>query len=596
MYEGSRLAVLIAERELTNGERSLLGIVKFFGIECLALESAELESAHEQVIKHGVAGYSVLMSASRLAGALGTSEARQLPTLLKQAESLFVFDFDSSKDSGQLLQSLTGTPDAQIDIQGPSKRKVGVAPGIPAVCGPLSGVTAECSTENESRMFVGVRSADGFRSVMVARNGDVFFECRYQGSRLFLSVCGPSLDIDRSVDGSVFDIRRCFDSIVPVAFFLKSAFPAAFWKKQDVSAALIVDDPSIKRRYGFLDFDGVLGLMDRHNFCTTIAFIPWNWRRTNRRTAEVFRQNPNRYTLAVHGCDHTSHEFGTSSLPVLNQKIKTARYRAHRHLQRTGIPISPIMVFPQGVFSPEAARALKCNSFIAAVNTDVNAVGQAAPRTLVRELWDVAIMQHFSFPIFTRRYMSDGLENFAFDAFLQKPCLLVEHHEVFRDGARELTTFVDALNSLAGGVKWRSLEHAIMHSYLSQEKTDGCRRVRMFANVMVFENQSTEITTLLVAKRESDRSAIRVVRCNGDEVEYAWEAGLLQFRVDVPAKVAALIEVEYVDSLSESCVKESTRYRIGVAARRYLSELRDDSMSRSELVRGCAQTITRLLK
>jgi hypothetical protein len=37
------------------------------------------------------------------------------------------------------------------------------------------------------------------------------------------------------------------------------------------------------------------------------------------------------------------------------------------------------MVFPQGVFTPEALYVLKCNNFTAAVNTEVNPFGPAAP-------------------------------------------------------------------------------------------------------------------------------------------------------------------------------------------------------------------------
>ncbi len=103
------------------------------------------------------------------------------------------------------------------------------------------------------------------------------------------------------------------------------------------------------------------------------------------------------------------------------------------------MPHDHIMVFPQGMFSPEAGRALKLNGIVAAVNTEVAPSGGAANDTKIADLWDVAIMKYGSFPIFTRRYLTHGVENFAFDALLGKPCLMVAHHEVFKDRGRELS-------------------------------------------------------------------------------------------------------------------------------------------------------------
>ena len=43
-------------------------------------------------------------------------------------------------------------------------------------------------------------------------------------------------------------------------------------------------------------------------------------------------------------------------------------------------------------------------------------------------------MRYGDFSIFTRRYAHHGLENFAFDLLLGKACLIVCHHDFFKDG------------------------------------------------------------------------------------------------------------------------------------------------------------------
>ncbi len=591
----ARVAITIRGTEPTKSERRLEKIVDFFEIERRTL-TPELAAVEGRGTHGPSSPYTVLISAARLAELIPLESATgMMPGLLRQAESVFVFDFDGSPASRPLLGSLTGVADESVDIRRLSSPLASVSSGVPELCGALSGITAERSAADDGRTFVGVRRSDGFRSVISSGDGDVFFECRRAGARLFLSVAGPSLDIDGPVEGTYFDVRPFFSSIVPLVIFLKGAFAGAVGSGRVTSASLIVDDPILKRRYGFLRFGEVLAAMAKHDFSTTIAFIPWNWRRTNRQTADLFLQNDRRYSLAIHGCDHTAGEFGSRSLASLNHKIKAARRRADRHLQVTGVRVSPIMVFPQGVYSPEAAYVLKCNNFIAAVNTEVNPVGDGIPHTLVRELWDVAIMQYSSFPIFTRRYISHGLENFAFDAFLGKPCLLVAHHDVFKNEARDLIAFIGSLNSLAGGVRWGTLEQVITRSYVSRGGADGRRHIRMFANEIVLDG-SNQDEGVVVEKRESDRTTVARVICDRREVDWAWHSGVLRFRIDPPVRPASVVRVEYIDPIGNSSARESARYRIGVGVRRYLSEMRDDYICRSELMNRYADKVMRLLK
>ena len=193
---------------------------------------------------------------------------------------------------------------------------------------------------------------------------------------------------------------------------------------------------------------------------------------------------------------------------------------------------------------------------------EVNPFGDSMPRTEVRELWDLAITKYSGFPIFTRRYISHGLENFAFDAFLGKPCFLVAHHDVFKDNARELTIFVQSLNALHGGVYWRSLDDAIKRSYLTRENADGTIDVRMFANEMVLENRSASSGKTVITKREIDADAIKSVHCGQQEVEWSCTGGWLRFPVEIRPGQTAKIKVEYLDPFGESASSEGLKYRI----------------------------------
>ena len=585
------MAVRICAEEQTSSERSLGKIVDFFGIESRFVDARGLATVDPTTVSHGTP-YSVLVPASHLAPVVGAGGG--LPPLLRRAESVFVFGFDRSESSRGLLRALTSRPAADCAVRPVTGRRLAVTPKRPDICGSLSGLTVPLNATDDAHAFDGVRGCEDFSSLIGDDAGDVFFACRREGVPLLVSVAGPVLDIDEAPRASFFDVRDCFSSVVPLVAFLKREFPAAFGAPDVLGATLIVDDPSLKRRYGFLDFEGVLAAMRRHDFSTTIAFIPWNWWRTRPHTAALFRSHPERYSLAIHGCDHTAHEFGTRSAAVLQRKIGLALERAERHRRKTGLRVSPIMVFPQGVFSAEAAHALQRSSFMAAVNTEVHpSDGDDGPRTEVRELWRPAITKYSGFPIFTRRYMEHRLENVAFDSLLGKPCLLVAHHEVFKDGASNLIGFVDRVNAQIHPA-WNSLENVIRRSHLVHQTADGQQHIEMFANEMILHGRREAPETVVVTKVPT--AALSRVTCDGQEIPWERQGGRVRFRVDVPPASDALVRVQHDEPEAVDLAADGLRYRTRVLARRYLSEVRDDYVSRHPYLNDYAHRLMRLVK
>src|SRR5690242_8428366 len=109
--------------------------------------------------------------------------------------------------------------------------------------------------------------------------------------------------------------------------------------------------------------------MEKRKFSTSIAFIPWNFKRSDRSVAELFAANPGSLSLCVHGCDHTRGEFGGNDCDTLESKSRQALARMRMHRTRSGLGFDEVMVFPQGIFSTAAMKALKRSGFLAAVNS-----------------------------------------------------------------------------------------------------------------------------------------------------------------------------------------------------------------------------------
>ena len=74
---------------------------------------------------------------------------------------------------------------------------------------------------------------------------------------------------------SQLEAKDVFSGLLPAAMYLKAAFGPAAWHQERREACLIVDDPLLKERYGFLNFKTLVGLMDSLDFTTSIGFIPW---------------------------------------------------------------------------------------------------------------------------------------------------------------------------------------------------------------------------------------------------------------------------------------------------------------------------------
>jgi len=210
-------------------------------------------------------------------------------------------------------------------------------------------------------------------------------------------------------------------------------------------ACIIIDDPLLKENYGFLNYRKLLNLMDKHNFFTTIAFIPVNYNRTDNKIAALFQERADRFSLCVHGCDHTAGEFAKTDFNYLDHKVKLATARMIEHEKKTGIPFDRVMVFPQGKFSNIAMDVLKKHNYLAAVNTEASPVDG-----------------HLSsdFPFYLRYKLEDVIDCVC------EPIFIVIHHDYFKNGYQRLTDFVDVLNAKQKNIKWDSVGN-ILRQHLS---------------------------------------------------------------------------------------------------------------------------------
>ena len=254
------------------------------------------------------------------------------------------------------------------------------------------------------------------------------------------------------------------------------------------------------------------------------------------------------------------------------------------HKARTGIQHDPVMVFPQGIFSSVCPAVLKRNGFLAAVNTEIIPVDSANARTKIRDVWDVAIMTYQGFPIFTRRYAFHGLENFAFDLLLGKPCLIVCHHDFFKDGGSKLLELIENLNSLNCSLSWRSLGDVIRRACHRRVIGPAVEEVEMYGSELVVDNPSDQSIELRVRKREDQVDIVADMLVDGRPVIWLKKDDHISVLGKIPRRSEMNFQIAYRRQDDIERTERSLKFELSVAARRFLSEFRDDYLSKSQFL------------
>lgn len=362
---------------------------------------------------------------------------------------------------------------------------------------------------------------------------------------------------------------RNFSQIVPLMFTVRFALGDEAWQNDHNYANLTIDDPALTEPFGNLSFAALLREMEAHNFHTTIAFMPANLDTWEPAVVDIFRSNPDRYSLVQHGNNHDGYEFYKYSVseddeyegqklparPLADQEadIVEGLARMNTLAELTGIPNDMVMIFPWGISPEPTLVLLKRYNFLATVN------GQDVPLDATRPPdWDYGMYQadldYGSFPTLWRRHpgtyqpFRPNLRPFISDLFVDKPALLYSHEgQLFETGTDAFNAAADQLNALPGELEWHSLGYIIKHLYLEKTNDDGSVDVKMYGNHLIVTNGSRDKRIYHVSKAETLNVPISRLTVNSHEFPYRVEKGFLTLDVRVPASSSIEIVIRFGD-------------------------------------------------
>ena len=161
--------------------------------------------------------------------------------------------------------------------------------------------------------------------VVMTLGGSPTFVCVTIGKmRIFVWITDGVFDIFRPLAAEI-EFEQAADRYIPAIIFLRSALGAQCWHNPSPGAGIVIDDPLLRKNYGFIHFPQLLESARRHKYHITLAFIPWNHWRTREKEAQLFLNYSDCFSICAHGCDHTNHEFRATDYDELLSKNFVAR-------------------------------------------------------------------------------------------------------------------------------------------------------------------------------------------------------------------------------------------------------------------------------
>jgi hypothetical protein len=384
---------------------------------------------------------------------------------------------------------------------------------------------------------------------------------------------------------------RTFSQLVPAMVFARHAAGEYGWHSPAHYANLTVDDAWLTEPYGHLNYHALLVEMEKHNFHTTIGFIPWNFDRGDKAAIDLVRTHPTRYSVCIHGDNHDHMEFSQRTwngqirpLPDEEQasRLKQAIARMERFRARTGIPYDRFMIFPHEKFPAVTLRFLKKYNYIAMANEGLVPLGRRQPKEATLSKGVSTSFENF--PSIWRQSAERPVDEYAIaiEAFLEHPLLFYVHHGYFAPGANAFDATADFINRIDPEVKWSGLGEMARHLYKLRKRSDDNFDVLASTADFQLRNSSTIQQKFYVVKGENFTEPLRRVVVDGIPVPYTRLADKLMLTVEVPAGEERNVRIEYDNDLKLDTVEISKR-DLRINTLRRISDFRDLVLSRSRL-------------
>lgn len=424
----------------------------------------------------------------------------------------------------------------------------------------------------------------------------------YENRNALFSVSGnicllADLAVDDPPDTFIwFYDRGFFAEIAPYMMFLRNAFGEYGWHAAGDFANLTIDDPWLRESYGNLRFDELLEEMDRADFHTTIAYIPWNYDRpSSTNVIQLFRNNPDRFSLCVHGNNHDHREFYSYEpkpdaawparpFPEQEADIRQGLARIEAFEDFSGLPVDRVMVFPHDIAPDRTLELLKKYNFKATSNVGKVPLDSPVPEDPLFWLRRVTDRYGGGLAALDRTEPANRTTaDIAVDLFLDNPVLFVEHLRFFSDSRAAFNSFARQVNRLQSDIEWVGLGTLTDHLYLLRKEEDGIWGVRSFSPDIILNNPDDEPRRYRILKKDDGGIPIRQVSVDDRYVDFfRCSDNRIEIEITIPPQEERRVRIVYENDFV-AADEDLAKRDLQVNMLRFLSGVRDQYLTAGPL-------------
>lgn len=276
--------------------------------------------------------------------------------------------------------------------------------------------------------------------------------------------------------------RRRWLQLLPLLHFLKQISRRAGWEAPPLRACIMFDDPNLHgRTYGHIDLLKMARHARKFAYHASFAMVPFDVWHADSTVVEWVKQNQGWMSLCMHGNDHTKNELAAPrDHAALMGLFAQGLQRVRRFEERTGVPVSRVMVPPYGAFADRAVAPMLSLGYEAVCVSRSSLTAWNKER-----LWNPGFGHSIAelldgLPVIPRHVMArEHAGSYRLAAFLDQPIIPHGHHQDCAGGLGLVEDVVASIQGL-GNVTWMDMTAMSRSNYLTKRDGD-CLRVKMMA-------------------------------------------------------------------------------------------------------------------
>jgi hypothetical protein len=366
---------------------------------------------------------------------------------------------------------------------------------------------------------------------------------------------------------------------LPLIHFLREIVADISCAFPPLRASYIVDDPNIRcSTYGYINFPKLLQSAINHNYHVSFATIPLDLWWVSKSNIRFFQSNKKYFSLAIHGNNHIQYELhknydSQTRRMLLSQALKRVSTFEHKH----GIIINRVMIPPHGMCAQQMVQEISKLDFDSILINrpfpwlpTIEASKNHKPENPEIISWYPADLVEGAF-IISRQ---SSFKNIVLKLFLNRPVILLYHHQDFRKGYEILEERANFINNL-GEVNWMSVGDIAFSNYACQI-TGTTMKLQMFSKrIMINKPENINQIVIEIPPGQGRRiGSFKLTIGNSHFKIFPNEFGYSSQPIPVPNSSKLMITLQTEDYCDYKTVT-SPGLSVWSAMRRILTETRD---------------------